>query len=154
MAQPSAMKNQARVFPKPSGRTQRKQGLSGRYCRGVLFPWTRRSALVDTLPEKKFPGGGCWGIMFIMGGVYSIETYPPVFFIFYFLFFLFAHFYFSASGQAVVTGVIPSPSRFLPSIFIAHRVQQSHCSSIVHRVLLTHALALSASKFVHKKTST
>ena len=39
-----------------------------------------------------------------------------------------------------------SPSRFLPSIFIAHRVQQSHCSSIFHRVSLTHALALSASQ--------
>ena len=51
----------------------------------------------------------------------------------------------------MVTGVIPSPPRFLPSIFIAHRVQQSHCSSIVHRMLLTHALALSPSQFVHKK---
>ena len=37
--------------------------------------------------------------------------------------------------------------------FNAHRVQQSHCSSIFHRVLLTHALALSASQFVHKKSS-
>ena len=37
--------------------------------------------------------------------------------------------------------------------FIAHRVQQSHCSSIFHRVLLTHALALSSSLFVHKKKS-
>ena len=35
------------------------------------------------------------------------------------------------------------PARFRPSIFIAHRVQQSHCSSIFHRVLLTHALGLS-----------
>ena len=52
----------------------------------------------------------------------------------------------------MVTGVIPSPPRFLSSIFIAHRVQQSHCSSIAHRVL-THALALSASQFVHKKKS-
>ena len=43
--------------------------------------------------------------------------------------------------------------RFLPSIFIAHRVQQSHCSSIFHRVLLTPALALSASQFVHDKKS-
>ena len=51
----------------------------------------------------------------------------------------------------MVTGVIPSPPRFLPSFFIAHRVHQSHCSSIVHRMLLTHALALSASQFVHKK---
>ena len=46
-----------------------------------------------------------------------------------------------------------SPPRFLPSIFIAHRVQQSHCSSIFYRVLLTHALAFSASQFVHKKES-
>ena len=69
-------------------------------------------------------------------------------------FFFFPHtFYFPASGQAVVTGVVPPPPRFLPSIFIAHRVQQSHCSPILHRVLLTHALALSASQFVHKKKS-
>ena len=71
----------------------------------------------------------------------------------FFFSFFFAHFHFPASGQAVVTGVIPSPPRFLPSISIAHRVQQSHCSSIVHRVLLTHALALSASQFVHKEKS-
>ena len=70
-----------------------------------------------------------------------------------FLFYFFAHFYFPASGQAVVTGVVHPPPRFLPSIFIAQRVQQSHCSSIFHRVLLTHALALSASQFVHKKES-
>ena len=50
-------------------------------------------------------------------------------------------------------GVVPSPPRFLPSNVIAHRVQQSHCSSIVHRVLLTHALALSGSQIVHKKKS-
>ena len=70
------------------------------------------------------------------------------------MFFLpsFSHFYFPASGQAVVTGVVPSPPRFLPSIFIVHRVQQSHRSSIFHRVLLTHALALSASQFVHEKS--
>ena len=43
--------------------------------------------------------------------------------------------------------------RFLHSFFFAHRVQQSHCSSIVHRVLLTNALVLSASRFVHKKNS-
>ena len=70
---------------------------------------------------------------------------------FFSLFFLCSHFYFPASGQAVVTGVVPSPTRFLPSIFVAHKVQQSHCSSIFHRVLLTHALALSASQFVYKK---
>ena len=68
-----------------------------------------------------------------------------------FLFILLAHFYFPASGQAVVTVVVPSPPRFLPSFFITHRVQQLHCSTIFHRVLLTHALALSTSQFVHKK---
>ena len=72
-------------------------------------------------------------------------------FIFFLLFF--THIYFPASGQAVVTGVVPSPPRFLPSVFIGHRVQQFHCPSIFHRVLLTHALALSASQFVLKKKS-
>ena len=67
------------------------------------------------------------------------------------IFFFFTHIYFPASGQAVVTGVVPSPPRFLPSILIAYRGQQSLCSSIFHRVLLTHALALSASQFVRKK---
>ena len=70
-----------------------------------------------------------------------------------FFFFFFSHFYFPASEQDVVTRVVPSPPRFLPSIFIAHRVQQSHCSSTFHRVLLTHALALSASQIVRKKKS-
>ena len=73
--------------------------------------------------------------------------------IYRYTYFCSSHFYFPASGQAVVTGVVPSSPRFLPLIFIAHRVQQSHCSSIFHRVLLTHALALSASQFVHKKKS-
>ena len=74
----------------------------------------------------------------------------------FFFFSSFSHFYSPASsGQAVVTGVVPFPPRFLPfQFFIAHRrVQQSHCSSIFHRVLLTHALALSARQFVHKKKS-
>ena len=74
-------------------------------------------------------------------------------FVYIFFLFIFLHFYFAAPGQAVVTSVVPSPPRLLPSIFIAHRVQQSHCLSISHRVLPTHALALSASQFVHKKKS-
>ena len=73
--------------------------------------------------------------------------------IYRYTYFCSSHFYFPASGQAVVTGVVPSSPRFLPLIFIAHRVQQSHCSSIFHRVLLTHALLLFASQFVHKKKS-
>ena len=80
---------------------------------------------------------------------------PGVYFYFYniyiYIFFFFAHIHFPASGQTVVTGVVPSPPRFLPSIFITHGVQRSHCSSIFHRVLLTHALALSPSQIVRKK---
>ena len=38
-------------------------------------------------------------------------------------FFYIPHFYFPASGQAVVTGVVPSPSRFVPSI--VYRAQGS-----------------------------
>ena len=35
-----------------------------------------------------------------------------------------------SSGHAVVTGVVLSPPRYVPLIFIAHTVQHSHCSSI------------------------
>ena len=67
----------------------------------------------------------------------------------YFYFFL-SHLYFASCGQAEVSGVVPSPPRYVPSVFIAHRVQHSHCSSIF--IELTHALlALSASQFVHNK---
>ena len=73
---------------------------------------------------------------------------------FFFSFFFFLHtftFQLLDKPWSQVSSLLPP--RFLPSIFIAHRVQQSHCSSSVHRVLLTHALALSASQFVHKKKS-
>ena len=46
-----------------------------------------------------------------------------------FFFFFFSHtfaFQLLDSGQAVVAAVVPSPPRFSSSIFIAHRVQQSH----------------------------
>ena len=73
------------------------------------------------------------------------------------LFFCFvsSHLYVPVSEQAVVTGVVPSPPWFLPSILIAHSstVQQSHFSLSIFRVLLTHALALSVSQFLHKKKS-
>ena len=36
------------------------------------------------------------------------------------MFFFLTLLYFPASGQAVVTGVVPSPPRFLPSIYIAY----------------------------------
>ena len=71
----------------------------------------------------------------------------------------YAHFFFSHTFTFQLLDKLWSqvstlvPPRFLPSIFIAHRVQQSHRSSIFHRVLLTHALALSASQFMYKKKS-
>ena len=46
----------------------------------------------------------------------------------------------------------PLPPGFCFQFFIAHRVQQSHSRRVFHRVLLTHALALSARHIVHKKT--
>ena len=61
----------------------------------------------------------------------------------------FTHIYFPASGQAVVTGVVPSFPRLLPSFFIAHRILPVDFPSSV----LSHALALSASQFVRKKKS-
>ena len=68
-----------------------------------------------------------------------------------FFFFFSSHFYVPASGQAVVvSGVVPCPARYVPSVLIAHRVQYSHCSSIFQ--LLIYALALSSSQFVHKKS--
>ena len=51
-----------------------------------------------------------------------------------------------------VSSLLP-PGSCLQFLSRIPRVQQSHCSSIFHRVLLTHALALSASQFVHKKKS-
>ena len=43
-------------------------------------------------------------------------------------FFFASHFFFPASGQAVVSGVVPSPPRYVPSVFFEHRVQHSHRS--------------------------
>ena len=75
----------------------------------------------------------------------------------FFVTFFFVHFSHTSTFQLLdkpwsqVSSLLPP--RFLPPFFIAHRVQQSHCSSMFHRMLLTHALALSASQFVHKKKS-
>ena len=82
----------------------------------------------------------------------DILTYPCVFF--YLLFFFTSRtFFFQLLDKPWSQVSSLSPPRFLPSIFIAHRVQHSHCSSIFHRVLLTHALALAASQSVRKKKS-
>ena len=60
----------------------------------------------------------------------------------FFLYFYFTHplffSFWTSRGWSQVSSFLPP--RFLPSIFIAHRVQQSHCSSVFHQVLQTHAL--------------
>jgi len=73
------------------------------------------------------------------GQVYLILA-KTLFYLFIYSFFLFITFTFQpirrrfyprrSSGQAVVTGVVPSPPRYVPLFFVAHRVQHSHCSSI------------------------
>ena len=76
-----------------------------------------------------------------------------LFFLFIYFFFSILTFYFPASGQAVVTGVVPSP----PPVraFNFYRAYGSPFPLLVdfHRMLLTHAFALSASQFEHKKKS-
>ena len=71
----------------------------------------------------------------------------------FFLFFLHASTFQLLDKPWSQVSCVPSSPRFSPSIFIAHRVRQSHCSSIFHRVLITHALALSASQSFRKKKS-
>ena len=51
------------------------------------------------------------------GGVHVVFFLS--FFLVFFFFFFFTHFYSAPSGQAVVTSVVPSSPRFLPSIFIS-----------------------------------
>ena len=67
--------------------------------------------------------------------------------IFFFVSVLLSSFWISC----VVSGVVPSPPRYMPSVFIAHRVQHSPCSSTSHGKLQTHVFAISASPFVHMK---
>ena len=52
----------------------------------------------------------------ILPGIYYYKYF------FFSLFFSHTFIYFPASGQAVDTGVVSSSPRFLPSIFVAHRV--------------------------------
>ena len=74
------------------------------------------------------------------------NTYPS-------LSFFFSRFHFPACRQAVVTGLVPSSLRFLPSIFHFAYGCAIPLLSMFHRLFLTRALALSASQFVHMKKS-
>ena len=67
---------------------------------------------------------------------------------------LLSHFYSPACGLnpwSLVSSLPPPPGSRLQFLSRIRMVLQSHCSSIFRRVLVTHALALSASQFVHKK---
>ena len=68
-------------------------------------------------------------------------------------FFFLSHFYLPASGQAVVSGVLPSP-RFVPPVFIAHKVQHPHCSSTFVEVLKSRFRALCESICAQEKVTT
>ena len=118
------------------------RGFKSHIHHNKLFQTFPMSNLKNTLP----------GIPRKWNGL-DVLTDPPFFLFLVFLVFFFAHFYFPASGRAVVTGVIPFPPRFSPSIFIARIARSNPTARRFHRVLLTHALALSASQFVLKKKS-
>ena len=97
----------------------------------MIFLFERTKATVDG-------GGGSLSgfVLEWVGFARASDSDTPVFLFRPFFFFFCSHSYFPAPGQAVATGRCrPFSLRLLPSIFIAHtRVQQSHCSSIFHRV--------------------
>ena len=86
---------------------------------------------------------------FIVAAYNSMRQYLLQYHFFFFSFTLLLSSFWTSRGHTCR----PFSSLVLAFNFIAHRVQQSHCSSNFHRVLLTHALALSASQFEHKKKS-
>ena len=90
-------------------------------------------------------------LMYVVPGSGSHKHSPFPFFFFLF----FSHtstFQLQDKPWSRMSSLSP-PSVLAFNIYRAHRVQQSHSSSLFRRVLLTHALALSASQFVHKKKS-
>ena len=80
------------------------------------------------------------------------KVQPPRFFFLFFSPHLYFPSFWTSRGH---TGVARSPPRYFPSVFIAHKSSAIpmllvyYSSSVVAKV--THALALSASQFVHKK---
>ena len=123
-----------------------------RHCSRVYRHYSGHRHCWQYIPTSSIQG---IGITFVGNGFCRANRFHRLYRAVFFLFFFLTLFTFQLLDKAVVTGVVPSSPLLLPSIFIAHRVQQSPCSSIFHRVLLiiTHALALSASQFVHKEKS-
>ena len=82
--------------------------------------------------------------------IFFFIPYTPEYIYFFFLTRLLSTSFWTSRGHRCRP--FPPPP-VLAFNFITQRVQLSHCSSIFHRVLLTHAVALSASQCVHKKKS-
>ena len=77
-----------------------------------------------------------------------------LFLLFSFFFFFLHTFTLKALNKTVSQVCRPLSSPVLAfNLHRAYWVQQYHCSSILRRVLRTHAVALSASQFVHQKKS-
>ena len=108
-------------------------------CHGILW-MSVGSTHPEGNPEKTLP-------IFLGELQYvwmpSLLFIGTILFLFCFLFFSISYPFFSlscltrrrfypqrASGQAMVTGVYPSPPPVRAFIFVAHRVQHYHCSSI------------------------
>ena len=72
----------------------------------------------------------------------KVKTFDRILVTFYFILYFYHQFYFPAQLVGGYTlsdlldkpwsqvSVVPSPHRYVPSIFIVHRVQHSYCSSI------------------------
>ena len=111
------------------------------------FPLGAHSSFFSSAFSPRRPRAGA-----ARNGAFPVVCTPPTHTLFFFFFFctLSLSSFWTSRGHRCR----PFSSPVLAfNFFIAHRVQQFHCSSIFHRVLLTHALALSASQFVHKKKS-
>ena len=92
-------------------KTERRQARLTIWSRGTLGRWAVR---VCELGSTSWWDRGTGATQPL-----TLTLTLLLYLLFYFILF-FAHFHFPASGQAVVTGVVSSPPRFLPPIFIAH----------------------------------
>ena len=117
----------------------RSMGIGGGGIMGSVDIWRYNSYPTPKYPGMVYPSQVSLPYDgYDVGGGNMRNMHPLVVFFFSPFFFIHTRI-FPASGQAVVTGVVPSSPPFLPPILFAHRVQQSHCSSTVRRVLLSQA---------------
>ena len=139
-------------------RTDQTQGTCARSCRSyVSHPATRSIGYADDVdqgsvcPERHRSWIGLGSVRFMFPFRVYYNRHPGIAFGAPFSSSHTSTFQLLDKPWTQVSSLLPP--RFLPSTFIAHRLQHSHCSSIFHRVLLTHALALFTSQFVLTKES-